>query len=1064
MKALVESLKAIWRWRHERDGLLQLAIQDHAFSASDVLLLEAVEFCVQEGRQPEQRLAWQEFARYLIITNLFDLRVALRQVCPTQEDGSQRLIKMHERALEGFRFAHRSFRSTFASGIVLDDATRSDYTLAVALGPVLGGLRAAIRRLPEDVQSQVDALRCEAHRRRVLTGRKYENEGKLDDALHPQAFFGLAMSGGGIRSASFSIGVLQALAKSFLLPSFHYVSSVSGGGYAASWLIAWAYRHQDGLDGVARELSSDQGAESGPLRWVRRHSSYLAPKLSLAATSDVPALVAGYIFNWLPIFFFICLSLGTVLLVPHWIEFRSEVMALASPSDQKLALEVCLASLAAFIGIVRRLTMFCRDATPTTRYPFGLPPIVVGASALIAIVLSTTIPTLMPKIATLDLATYQVPWVGLRLGVFGVLFSVWIGVYVIALAIAAALASRLFQLIWDGLREWGLGIEMPSEGKLRSLSPRWWIFVLGFVASPLVAAACTYAVASLPMPESIDRYVVVLGPIIVLSILCAAEFANALIAHRDMNDVHRAWSARVGGWMASGVGIWIGVSACALLVDDAWREIGSLTWPVRALLLFMLVGTCGVAWRRKITSVSFLVLALLFVVMFSESVVSPLLAGVKHAWSMSPGRMLVIAIVATFFVGRLIDVNRFSLHSLYRDGLVRTFLGASRRGPRNKTVGHPASFDSEENVLEARQFQARRADAIVNLDEDDNPSLYWLRTHPDRKLPLLLLNAAVNGRSPGDFDGRVPRQWPYTFSSYFCGSPASGIGYSPSEDVFSRSERRITLGTAMAVSGAAVSPTAGRVTHPVKAMLLGLLNARLGLWIGNPSKPATVSHESPALTGWAVLTEVLGIRSRFGDWIHLSDGGHFENLGVYELLRRGCSRIVVIDGSCDPEYHMSDLANAIRRARIDLGIVVRHGVESDFRQAVTDGAENLPQQPTPEVFTAVDGEEQRWRWFTIEYGKGLPLGRLLYIKPTLAEASKLPVEVSQYSKSSDSFPHETTADQFFSEAQMEAYRSLGQACGTDAMNATVWMRSLGSRQFDLGLLAAVLRTQKRAGA
>jgi len=240
--------------------------------------------------------------------------------------------------------------------------------------------------------------------------------------------------------------------------------------------------------------------------------------------------------------------------------------------------------------------------------------------------------------------------------------------------------------------------------------------------------------------------------------------------------------------------------------------------------------------------------------------------------------------------------------------------------------------------------------------------------------------------------------------------------------------------------------------------LLGLLNARLGLWIGNPSAPQTVTHESPSLTGLAVLTEALGIRSRFGKWIHLSDGGHFENLGVYELLRRGCSRIVAIDGSCDPKSHMSDLANVIRRARIDLGVIVRHSLETDFLPPTElSGKTDANKASRFRRAAARGARSQRWQWFTIDYGEGLPLGRLLYIKPTLKEASRLPVEVSQYSKSSESFPHETTADQFFSEAQMEAYRSLGQTCGTDAMQATIRMQNIRSPEFDFGLLAAIRR-------
>src|SRR5262249_37760440 len=136
------------------------------------------------------------------------------------------------------------------------------------------------------------------------------------------------------------------------------------------------------------------------------------------------------------------------------------------------------------------------------------------------------------------------------------------------------------------------------------------------------------------------------------------------------------------------------------------------------------------------------------------------------------------------------------------------------------------------------------------------------------------------------------------------------------------SERGLTLGTSMAVSGAAMSPTSGHSTHSLKAFILGVLNARLGYWIDNPTAPGRQNSSSRAPTGLSVLWELLAVRSRFGHSIHLSDGGHFENLGIYELLRRGCRRIIAIDASCDPARDFQEFANTIRRAQIDLGIRV----------------------------------------------------------------------------------------------------------------------------------------------
>jgi hypothetical protein len=216
---------------------------------------------------------------------------------------------------------------------------------------------------------------------------------------------------------------------------------------------------------------------------------------------------------------------------------------------------------------------------------------------------------------------------------------------------------------------------------------------------------------------------------------------------------------------------------------------------------------------------------------------------------------------------------------------------------------------------------------------------------------------------------------------------------------------------------------------------------------------------------------MLGFRAKFDEWIHLSDGGHFENLGVYELLRRGCRRIVVIDASCDPDRTFSDLANAIRRARIDLGIQVhRHGSWEIFGP---DGA------PRKEFQTKVEmsdcgpvgqpsaGQARSWSWFEINYGQDLPRGRLLYVKPSVYEDQDLPVEVRNYWRESPGFPHESTADQFFAERQMEAYRSLGELCMIDAMTAvlkdTRGMRSTVNEDADPHLLQLVRRSLPKSG-
>jgi hypothetical protein len=415
----------------------------------------------------------------------------------------------------------------------------------------------------------------------------------------------------------------------------------------------------------------------------------------------------------------------------------------------------------------------------------------------------------------------------------------------------------------------------------------------------------------------------------------------------------------------------------------------------------------------------------LFAMLFAIPALMPLLAaeltrGPQGILYGATKLLINVAIVGVVLVllAQALNVNRFSLHSLYKQGLVRTFLGASRLSLRNPAAAPPGTGAADP------QFDVRKPESATDIDEVDNPKLARLDVGGERGMPLLLLNAAVNGRSPLDQVGRSPRQWPFTFGCRFSGSPAAGIGYA-STDEFYRDDPGggLSLGGAMAVSGAAVAPTGGSGTGPVTALLLGLLNARLGMWIGNPTHPPAVRAHTPGLSAFTVLGEMLGLRHLFGRWIHLSDGGHFENLGVYELVRRGCQLIVAIDASCDPGGRFDDLARMIRRVQVDLDVRIYpvggdHGAPLDARAA--DEAERpLGVEP--------------WRVFKVDYGDGLPSGRMIYVKPSLTRVQGMRPEFWSYSKLGTGFPHESTLNQFFTERQMEAYRGLGERNAADAV-------------------------------
>jgi hypothetical protein len=217
------------------------------------------------------------------------------------------------------------------------------------------------------------------------------------------------------------------------------------------------------------------------------------------------------------------------------------------------------------------------------------------------------------------------------------------------------------------------------------------------------------------------------------------------------------------------------------------------------------------------------------------------------------------------------------------------------------------------------------------------------------------------------------------------------------------------LGTLIAISGAAASPNMGFHTSPSVAALLTAFNLRLGRWCGNPMRE-TWHKISPQFAATPIFAELTGSATAQANWINLTDGGHFENLGVYELVRRRCRLIVVTDVGCDPKYQYDDLANLLRLCWTDLGVNIRF--------------ENFnPMHPAKDS-RYIDAHAMIGR---IQYSKShsdaAPEGVIIYIKSSMT-GNEWP-DIRQYADAHKDFPHQTTADQFFDENQFEAYRHLG---------------------------------------
>jgi hypothetical protein len=195
--------------------------------------------------------------------------------------------------------------------------------------------------------------------------------------------------------------------------------------------------------------------------------------------------------------------------------------------------------------------------------------------------------------------------------------------------------------------------------------------------------------------------------------------------------------------------------------------------------------------------------------------------------------------------------------------------------------------------------------------------------------------------------------------------------------------------------------------------LLTLLNGRLGWWLGNTGPSGNLSWwlSSPRFSLRAILTEAFGRTAADRAYVYLSDGGHFENLGLYEMIRRGCRYVLAVDASADPEIGFEDLGNALRKIRVDIGVVIKF--ETPLIRVETPGEEK--NRTVAHCAIARIGYQERF--------PGTEDGELLYVKPVLT--CDEPADVRHYRKTEGTFPHQTTADQFFDETQFESYRELG---------------------------------------
>ena len=798
----------------------------------------------------------------------------------------------------------------------------------------------------------------------------------------------LCVSGGGIRSATFALGVLQGLAERRVLGEFDYLSTVSGGGYIGSWLTAWKQR-LGGLDKVTPVLLSSSAAKDGPdaVQYLREYNNFLSPKLGLfsADTWTLAATVArNLLLNWLvllPLLLFVLMAPRLIVSLARAGEYLDAVHAQHGDSwvqitrlDDLLAAFAGLMFAIATFNMLRYLPGVGRVNKSEIHFlKYCLAPLI--CSVLVFITLDAWITGGNEHFAT------TLTWKGLLLGISGSSIAGWIAYLVFYV-------KRTYR----------------RRALIAGLTT-----VLLLTSS--AAALAVWMLVSKVFPSMGWVTYVTLGPPTLLLAVALPVVVFVGLTSRILEDEDREWLSRAGAWLLLVVLGWAAV-CCLVLIAPVWvfklHALGKLIslegigGAITALVGFRsdnrierenlmtnsdrskpALGSALLGIFVQITAALFVIFLLTALAILTNWLLA--IAGVAPSYWTAHWQFLentqtrwVVAAAAVFLasawaMAQFININKFSLHAMYRNRLIRAYLGASNdRSNADKFTGFAANDDLHMGELNAHLKPFHVVNTTLNLVAGQR--LAWQQRKAE----------------------------PFTITPLHCGN--FSLGYRPSQMYGGRDG--ITLGTAMTLSGAAASPNMGYYSSPVLGFIMTLFNARLGAWLGNSGKPGDSTWQKPGPSSAikSLVREAFGLTNESCPYIYLSDGGHFENLGIYEMVKRRCRCIVVVDGAADGELKFGDLGNAVRKIRIDTKVEIQF--QERWAHSLRD-------------------REKRWAVAKILYqqaGLGED-GYLIYIKPLMCGTE--PPDVVAYQAANPEFPHQSTANQFFNESQTESYRMLG---------------------------------------
>lgn len=981
----------------------------------------------------------------------------------------------------------------------------------------------------ESFKARID----ERYRATRFDGGRTEYDDILDAAnvalckdFHAQSRTALCLSGGGIRSAAFGLGVLQWLAKHGYLDKFQYLSTVSGGGYIGSWLSTWIAKESGDWLKVRDCLNWQEGRQTEPreIRHLRENSRYLTQKSGLASGDTWAAFaiwLRNLVLNWL----LILPLIGAVTLVPKILMAALAAGGSVSQATPFMVLALVLYATAVMVMAFNR-PRWTRRNLNRGQYlrVYHLPLLASAALWIIGVALlppsSGGWRFLAFIYAGLLAALYAKAWASAILywrwgpgpplvyvvplqreqDLHGVLKyevrlskpsgrvvevcaftedrqavetihfdeqtvplkfepgetrqSVDVRLKVppgkpdavpsiegrpittgdVRLLLRQAKGATIARTPWV-MEAWWDGVAAFVRGAAVGLLLATLHFWLAWLVSGRLSVSAILAVVMFGLPGAlgahlagtivflglnnktpksendrewhgrIDGFALAISALWMLWIIVALVIPMEAVEHLNLDSYKKAVSvfgavSAAAGTLAAWIGQGAGTPATSETRVGGWRS--RLVLPVAGILFVVsLVAGISLALDPIVGHQPFL-----------SILPRKMVEGNTGALAVSLAGLCAVLAFVPMVLGRVVNVNRFSLHSIYRNRLIRAFMGASTDCYRTDSVNRLTGFRDADNIEMQRLWNRRATGAPPETDK-------WR--------PFHVINMALNVVSGADLALKDRKALPFVATPLWCGAAHldGNRGAFRRSSEFGGEEKTITVGTAMAISGAAVSPNMGYHSSPLVSFLLTFFNVRLGWWYGNPTNEETYRLEGPRWATTSLLYEAFGLTNETRPYVYLSDGGHFDNLGLYEMVRRRCHLILVVDAGQDANCGFEDLSNSIARISTDFGIPITF----DLKPIRKRNADRLKPDEGGDGFALG----------TIHYGEvdgeNVEDGMILYVKPSFRGDE--PVSILGYAAKSKAFPHESTLDQWFTESQFESYRALGVETMTRVWSSTI---------------------------